>query len=446
MVCVVAVVGAASSCADALATSGRLQWFGGPVVHSSRPYLIFWTPSGESVAPSSQALMKRYFTDVAADSGKSSNMFGVLRQYYDRTGFADYRQTFDSTHQVIVDTQPYPHEDPVGCPDVSVTYPTCISDRQIQSELQRLIAAEQLPTAGPIKTATRPAGSVPARLSANAAIYFVVLPADVSVCFVGLECSDKDMSGYHESFTDAEGNEVLYAPITTHCCALGPPPPGIAGPCQLGGTFVPQEPNGDAADCVINYLTHEDSETITDPIPGTPHTGWAQNRFVQGEVADECELRGPFDPEGEFNPAAYEPTLGGSETAGTLYTQLIDDHPYYTQSLWSNGTHNCEMRPSGGRIVARFIVTQGASRTGNTVIFDPAASTSKIPLSSATWNFGDGSRPAFRYPSAVFRGSAVLIRAQHRYREAGRYTVTLTLVDNRGNLETTTRRVTVHTR
>lgn len=67
-------------------TSGNLVYHGGPVVHASAPYLIFWTPSGESIPARSQSLMRRYLTDVAADSGKASNVFGVLRQYYDRTG------------------------------------------------------------------------------------------------------------------------------------------------------------------------------------------------------------------------------------------------------------------------------------------------------------------------------------------------------------------------
>ena len=97
--------------------------------------------SGESIPAGSQALMERYFTNVAADSGKASNVFGVLRRYNDRTGFADYRQTFDPRRQVIIARQPYPQRDPTACPYVS-TYPTCISDPQIQSELQGKGTAE----------------------------------------------------------------------------------------------------------------------------------------------------------------------------------------------------------------------------------------------------------------------------------------------------------------
>jgi hypothetical protein len=74
-------------------TGFRLPYLGGPVLRSSRPYLIFWTTPGESISSSLESLIERFFTDVVADGGKSSNAFGVLRQYYDRTGFADYRQT-----------------------------------------------------------------------------------------------------------------------------------------------------------------------------------------------------------------------------------------------------------------------------------------------------------------------------------------------------------------
>ena len=415
------------------ATSGQLRWYGGAVLHSSAPYLVFWTPAGESIASSSQALMERFFTDVAADNGKSSNVFGVLRQYHDRTGLADYRETFDPTRQVIVDTRPYPPQQPASCPDVSATYPTCISDGQVQSELQRLITAEHLPTAGSFKAASI-GGSARPRLSANAPIYFVILPADVEFC-VGIflpNCTDKNMAGYHEVFDDARGQAVLYAPIAMDPGAS--PVPGIPGPCQLGGTSVPQKPNGDQADCVISTVAHEDSETITDPIPGTPHTGWAQNPVVQGEVADECNLHGPFDPAKDFNPYAFAPTLGGSEAAGTLFTQLINGHPYYIQSMWSNGDGNCEMRPTAGKITPRFTVLR---RSRTSLSFDPTRSTSTHHLSSATWNFGDGSQTGF------LSGKAALTPAKHRYRRAGRYTVTLTLVDNRGNLESMSRRVTV---
>jgi hypothetical protein len=395
----------------------RLPYQGGPVLHSSSPYLIFWTPPGESIPASSEALMQRYFTDVAAASGKSSNAFGVLRQYYDHAGFADYRQSFDHTRQVIVDTQPYPARDTTSCTDVSAYYPRCISDAQIRAELQRLIKAKGLPTAGRMSATELPA---------NAPIYFVVLPADVEVCtLLGVSC---DLIAYHDSFVDNRGDNVLYAAVQTAPLKGVPPPPPITGPCDLGGTGHAQEPNGNPGDCAINSISHEDSETITDPTS----YGWFVALPGAGfETGDACNFFGLFDPRKGSNPNAYMPTLGGRASAGTLYTQLINGHPYYTQSEWSNGNGNCEMRPSPGKIVPRFSVSR-PHRVGTRLSLNPAASTSTQALSSATWKFGDGSGTAFRYEGAT------LDPVKHRYKRAGSYTVTLTLVDNNGNLQSTT--------
>ena len=98
------------------------------------------------------------------------------------------------------------------------------------------------------------------------------------------------------------------------------------------------------------------------------------------------------------------------------------------------------MRPSPGKIDPRFTVTRSKHIAGTSLTFNPSASTSHNPLSSATWNFGDASRTGF------FPGKAALTPAKHRYRRIGHYTVTLTLADNRGNLKSTTRRITVDRR
>jgi hypothetical protein len=410
----------------ASAASGTLSYAGGPVVHSSAPYLVFWVPSGESIPASSQALMARFFVDVAADSGRPSNVFGVLRQYYDRHGFADYRERFNPARQLVVDQQPYPPRDAANCPDVSSTYPTCISDSQIRSELQRLIGATRLPTAGK-------AGQ---EFAANAPIFFVILPGDVAFCHYTDQCTDRNLAGYHDEFADARGNAVLYAAIAMNPEVGVTPPPGIKGTCRGGGTDLPQEPNGDLGDCAINRISHELSETITDPVIPT---GWSAPATF-AEIADECALYGPFDPAMGFNPNAYLPTLGGNAAAGTLYDQLINGRPYYLQSEWSNGQHNCLQRAGRGKIAPRFTMPRGPKTAGVQLSLNPADSTSTNGLSSASWNFGDGSRPAFIYRHPIVK------RVKHRYSSAGRYTITLTLVDNRGNLQSTTRRVTIRPR
>jgi hypothetical protein len=150
--------------------NGILTYHGGPVVHSSAPYLIFWVPGVETIPASSQALMERYFTDVAADSGKIDDGYGVGRQYTDATGFAGAGQTFDPKAQVLVDTEPYPPTDTANCP--GTTYPTCITDAQLQQELERLVRADGLPTDGPASATELPQ---------RAPIYLIVLPGDVNV-------------------------------------------------------------------------------------------------------------------------------------------------------------------------------------------------------------------------------------------------------------------------
>jgi hypothetical protein len=414
----------------AAASEGNLHYRGGPVLHSSAPFLVFWTPAGESIPARSRSLMARYFTDVAAASGRSSNVFGVLRQYHDQTGFADYRQTFDSARQVIIDRQAYPSSLGAGCPEPSVLYPTCIGDAQIQAEVQRLVTVDGLRTDGSLKAASFP----PARLAVHAPIYFVVLPADVQVCQpVGGLCTGDHICAYHSNFTDKRGDVVLYAPVPLEPLRAGSVLfPDPKGDCQLDGLSVVQAPNGDVADAPINGMSHEDSEAITDPLP---YTGWSDPKNST-EVGDKCEMNTSAKLGSGFgnNPLAFRPTLGGSEAAGTLYTQLINGDRYYVQSEWSNGDHNCAMRPTGGKISLAFTVSR-QSRT--TLSFDPSSSTSQETPSSATWAFGDGSQTKFRF------GAATLSQVKHSYKRAGGYPVTLTLVDNRGNLKTITHKVTI---
>ena len=392
-----------------------LTYHSGPVVHSSTPYLIFWTPSGETLPSGGAALLEQQFTDIAAGSGESSNVFGVDRQYTDSGGFADYAQRFSSSSQAIVDTRGYPPLDKTNCKGTSE--PTCLTDAQVESELQRLIDADGLPADGPRSAS---------ELASNAPIYFVVLPPDVNVCFGAGQpnvCSDSTFCAYHSSFTDSSRDQVLYAVIPTVLTTT----PSNAKSCQTDGNSAVQEPNGTVADVVASYMSHEDNETITDPLG----TGW-WDPVSGNEEGDNCNFFGSFAPAKGTNPDAFAPALGGTP-GGTLYDQLINGHAYYTQSEWSNGDGNCELRPSAGTISPSFTVPP-ANAIGASVNFDPAGSTSTNPISSETWDFGDGST-AFQIGSRT--------PGSHAYARAGAYDVTLTLVDDRGNVATTSEVVEV---
>ncbi len=394
--------------------NGNVEYHNGPVIHSSAPYLVFWDPAG-AIPAGSRALLERYFTDVAADRGTANNVFGVLRQYTDTSGFADYKQTFAAS-QAINDTQPYPARSLQDCPNVSAGYPTCITDPQLQAEISRLVAAGGLPTG----------------IGANAPVYFIVTPTNVNVCFPSgtsqVPCADNVFCAYHSSFQDTpSGSTVLYASIPT--LLLAKQPKG----CQFDGNGAIQQPNGGIADLAVGYMSHEDSETLTDPVNGT---GWWDS-ITGNEVGDLCSATGVASPLQGTNPNAFLPTLGGDATAGTLYDQLINGHPYYTQSEWSNGDVNCEMRPSPGAIAAAFSAPASAA-PGTPVQFDPTASTSTQGYSSVTWSFGDGSAPLLTTAGAPTVTS-------HTFARPGIFTVSLTLVDTHGNLATGSHQLTVGT-
>jgi PKD repeat protein len=403
---------AAQHAAVPLSSNGNLDYHSGPVMRSSAPYLIFWEPAGEAIGAATKSVLESYFADVAADSGKSSDVYGVDRQFTDGAGFADYKQQFSSA-QVIVDTQPYPTSN--NCSSTSASYPTCLTDAQLTSEIARLVAVNGLPTAG---------ASSASELGQNAPIYFVVLPADVNECSATANCADNKFCAYHSAFTDG-GSRVLYASIPTLDAALSPKA------CQADGNAAVQAPNGDqVGDVTLKYLSHEDSETITDPLG----SGW-WNSASGFEDGDNCNVSGAFNPNGGTNPNAFTPTLGGSAAAGTLYNQSINSDRYYIQSEWSNGDVNCQLRPSAGTISASFSASAGPV-TGSPVSFDPGASNSSNGYSSVSWDFGDG---ATSFDNSGSGPGAV----SHTYSAAGSYTVTLTIVDPKGRLSRASHQVTV---
>jgi hypothetical protein len=386
--------------------TGRLRLHGGPVLHSSAPRLIFWTPSGEAIPVGSESLLERYFSDVAAGSGQSGNVFAVNRQYFDAGGYVDYRQTFAPDTQALVDTQPYPARDAANCPDTAPSYPTCITDGQLRTEISRLIAERSLPTG----------------IGAGAPIYFVVTPSDVNVCSDASTCADNAICAYHSFFVD-HGADVLYASIPLFINgASAAQNPKL---CQRDGTAMVQEPNRDLADVAISYLSHEDDEVLTDPLGN----GW-WDPVTGREAGDECDSV-------TSNPQSFSPTVGGAASVGSLYDQMINGNPYYTQSEWSNGAGDCQLRPSPGTLTPRFSLTASPTPVGTPTVLLPAASPTTYPVASATWQFGDGSSPAFSTDPFA------LAPVWHTFTTPGRYSTALTLVDSQGNVSSATQSVPV---
>jgi PKD repeat protein len=402
------VAAASPTVSPASASWENLSYRGGPVVHSSRPYLVYWAATGETIDPSWQSLIQSYFSDVAADSTKATNVYAVARQFTDHTGFADYQQTFDPTSQVIQDVDSYPATDATVCS--GSPYATCLSDQQLQDELSTLIATNGLPSDGPDGATSLPAA---------APIYFIVLPSDVDVCYGDGTCASNDFCAYHSSYVDA-GNDVLYAAIPLNQLESPEDPKA----CQWDGNSQVQEPGGSLADVALKYISHEDNETITDPLGN----GW-WNGYTGNEDGDNCN-------DIDWSPNAFTPTLGGDASAGTLYNQVIAGDDYYLQSEWSNGGSTCLMEPSSTTMTPRFSVPANPRTAGSALTFDPSASTSPYGFSSETWSFGDGT-------ATSFHAGSKLTAATHTYAAAGNYTVTLTLVDKRGNLSSASEKISV---
>ncbi len=418
----------AASAQASPSSSGALVDGGGPVLHSSVPYLIFWTPSGESIPAATKTLLERYFADVAHDSGDAGNVYAVGRQFTDGTGFADQSQAWSSP-QAITDSGGYPSASASassGCPYVNGSYHHCLTETQIQAELQRELQAAGLPGDG-TSMASAPA---------NAPVYFVLLPSDVDTCFssgppVCAAGGSGAFCSYHDYFSDSANHaQVLFATIPTAILASGQNPKA----CQDDGNTPIQEPNGSTADVVLKYLSHEDNEAITDPFLNAWNTGYPQ----YNEDGDNCNMYGASAPVSGTSPNAFTPTLGGSAPAGSLYNQLMNGDRYYLQSEWSNGDGGCEMQPTAGAITPNLGAPSGPDVAGTSLTFNPSASTSTYPLTSATWSFGDHTATQFEGPASPTATVA------HDYTSPGTYTATLTLVDDRGNLATVSQTVTVY--
>ena len=395
----------------ALGNGGTISYAGGPVLRHVDPYLIFWDP-GVQLPATSEALLERYLSDLAGRGGQARGTFGVIRQYYDRAGYAAAELTFDPGRQALTDADAYPAPEPAGCP-AATGYAYCVTGGQIQTEIQNLVASRGLPSG----------------LGANAPVYVVITPSNVDVCVNAQACTNPQspapFCAYHGHYV-RPGGRVVYAVIPFAALATSPKA------CQDDASTVLQEPNGDVADVAISSLDHELAESITDPLGN----GWL-NDTTGEEVADQCEATGPVNETsitgGPTNPGAFRPILGGSLAAGTLFDQLIGGHRYYLQTIWSQGNRACEARPVDARLRVRF--THSALRSSRQRIrFDPARSKVAAGVASATWAFGDG-HTAFR--------AGRLHDIWHTYDRPGRYRAILTLVDSGGNLASVSHYVVV---
>ena len=361
---------------------------GGPVLHSNRTHLIFWQPAGSGLRfePGYAALIKRFLRQVAADSRRPGNIFGLTGQYGDAHGPAAYDSTYAGA---VLATDPLP---PGGCaepppPQLGGQGPgwnACVSDQQLQDELTRVVSARRLPT-----SATD--------------VFLILTPEGLGDCFGsgpdgcalgGL--GNEGYCGYHQS-TQAGG--VLYAVI---------PYNAVANHCQSDNP----RPNSSPADPTISTLAHELAEIVTDPL-GTSWFEPGQNGAGDVEIADLCLTR-------------YGPALGGAGGAAA-YDQVIHGGRYFIQELWSNADGRCLPAAQADSASFRAPATVPGDRR---FTLSGVARAAHGRIVSYSWSFGDRDRGAGR-------------RVWHAYAGSGRYTIGLRTTDSWGNRADVSRTVTV---
>jgi hypothetical protein len=300
-------------------------YHGGSVMRDVTLHTVFWAPAGYRFdgspgpgVPGYAALIQQFFTDVAHDSGSTGNVFSLLNQFGDHAGNGSYQVHYDPAVDSITDTEPYPSASR-QCPSPAGTA-TCVTDLQIQRELDKLIGA----------------GHASSRGLNN--VWFVLLPPDVDECITIGTCGTSAFAGYHSAFSLGHGL-TIYSPIPDPQIEFTPPPGS--------------DPQGNPeAEVAIDTLAHEAVEAITDPVG----TGWMDpNGF---ETADKCE-NGPQ----QGAPLGY----AGD---GSPYNQLINGHPYLLQDVWSNTRSGCVQRSTSvGSIppLHRIILRQFSSSVSGSV-------------------------------------------------------------------------------
>jgi hypothetical protein len=256
---------------------GQLSNHGGPVMTTNTTYAIYWQPSnwGQSFPGGYDALITRYFTDVAADKGKTTNIYYTETQYSGIHYDSAYAGSGTATAAFTND-----------CSD-SATPNACVSDAQVQQLVSSYVTAHNLPRG-------------------LAHEYFVFFPPGLGSCLGGAGCAFVDYCAYHGS-VGTDSSAIIYAnqPFVEN-----------VGGCDAG-----HHPNGGLGDAVLNVVSHEHNESITDPF------GNAWYDLFGYEDGDKCAW------------SWGAPTGSGS----TAYNQTINGNHYMLQLEYSNADRGCVM-------------------------------------------------------------------------------------------------------
>jgi PKD domain len=420
-----------------------LQYHGGPVLHSSVAYTIYWDPVG-TYRGDWKEVINEYFKNVGTASGSLEDVFAVDGQYTDAGGHASNESVYRGSY---TDENAYPTSENGGNCSQPAEF-ACLTDEQIRAELQRVIASGALPGA------------------TGTPVYYVLTPPGVTVCTkaVGGQCSNSTTTppngicGYHSAIDPGGAGQVVYAvqpwvageaglhiesenPLVTSgataadlACQENAEP--LEEPNQLSGV----NPFGNyaegLADVIVNDLSIEQSDIVVDPLLN----GWYQNGTA-AEQSDMCQW--VFGPPPETTPKQNAYTHAATQT-----NETIDGTHYFVQwefdSVGLLTRHRFECW-SGTSLSPRYTAPNPVN-VGDVVGFDGTESnitldakgglSSEEPFTSAVykWNFGDGTIVSGANDASEF----------HAYRSPGTYTATLTITDSAENSASYSETITVN--
>jgi len=238
-------------------SSTPLTYHGGPVMTSAKTYAIFWLPASGKLQSGAVTSLPSHYQSVQTallSLYPGHSIDNNNTQYYQTTHtgffyFTSYIQNTGSFGGAYIDTDPYPAS---TCYD-SVTGSNCISDAQVQAEIQHVITLN---------------GWTPSIDT----MFFLYTSSGEGSC-AGAACAYTSYCAYHSYYLSG-GQPVIYANM----------PYADTNYCQVPGT---PSPNADReGDAAATVTSHELTEAITDP----ELNGW-YGQDLSDEIGDKCAWR-----------------------------------------------------------------------------------------------------------------------------------------------------------
>lgn len=299
-----ALVGIALVWSLAAQAQTNIPFQSGPIMQTPTVYLVFWLPPNATFDPSVangignyETVLTNFFNDISP-----STYYSIVGQYAGKCGsnscLVQNARNAVRIGGTFVDTRAYAHADGTNAAG-SDSDP--LLDTDIQHEIQLLI--NQFGLSDGVNTE-----------------FFVYVGDGIQECQgdpkKGAECtflnpaeaSGQTFCAYHSAFTDANGNDAVYAFMADDI--------GLSG-CEEG--VVSNSPNGQiSSDREVVITTHELFESVSDPLSNAWVSSGAQ------EIGDNCNQ-----------------DVGTTQSDGS--NVVLNGARFVVQQIWSNFTSSCSL-------------------------------------------------------------------------------------------------------